>query len=104
MLRNKKVLIILTLVILLGVTAWSVAAGTIIDQKSVLTGTVLAQNLPAPGVAVREGNILAYVDTVTGPAVAVRANTDGVVRDVLVRPGDRIKTGDVLIRLESTKR
>ena len=104
MLRNKKILVVLTLILLLGAAAWAVAAGTVVDQRSVLTGTVLPQGLAAPGASVREGNILVYVDTIAGPAAAVRANTDGIVRDVLVRPGDRVKTGDVLIRLESTKR
>ena len=104
MLYKKRTLLAMILVILLGVTAWAAAAGQLVDQRGVLSGTVLVKDLAAPGISVREGSILVYVDSVTGPAVALRANTDGVVRDVLVRPGDRIKTGDVLVRIESTKR
>ena len=104
MLLKKRALLALTVMLLLGMAAWALAAGSMVDQRGVLAGAVLAKDLAVAGTTVREGAILVYVDTVTGPAVALRANTDGVVREVLVRAGDRIKTGDVLVRIESTKR
>ena len=104
MFYRKRMLVLMTLVILLGVAAWSVAAGTLTDQRGVLAGTVLPQGLTTVGATVKEGTILVYVNTITGPAAAVRANTDGVVREVLVRAGEQIKSGDVLVRIESSKR
>ena len=93
---------ILVLVILIIAVAWATAAGTSIDQKGVLAGKVLIGGLTTPGTDVREGDILVFVETITGPAAAARANLDGKVKEVLVKPDDVIKTGDVLVRIEPT--
>lgn len=100
---HKKSIAIITVLLVIGVVAWCLAAGQTVDQRGVLSGTVLANGLVSPGAVTREGDILVYVETLTGPAVAVRANVDGVVRDVLVRPGDKVRTGDVLVRIESKR-
>lgn len=99
MFRSKKILW-LTLAIMMITIAWTAAAGAAVDQKGVLSGKVLATCLVTPGTAVHEGDVLVCVDTITGPAPAVRANVDGTVIEVLVKPGDMIKTGDVLARIE----
>jgi biotin carboxyl carrier protein len=70
----------------------------------VLSGSVLPNGLVAAGAMAREGDILVYVETITGPAAAVRANVDGVVREVLVRPGDQVRSGGILVRIEPSKR
>lgn len=101
---HKKSIIIITLILVIGTMAWSLAAGQTVDQRGVLSGNVLSNGLVAPGAMAREGDILVYVETITGPAVAVRANVDGTVREVLVRPGDKVRTGDVLVRIEPFKR
>ncbi len=101
---HKRSIIIIALLLVLGTVAWSLAAGQTIDQRGVLSGSVLANGLVAPGAMAREGDILVYVETITGPAAAVRANVDGTVREVLVRPGDKVKTGDTLVRIEPFKR
>ncbi len=101
---HKKSIIAVTVLLVIGVFAWSLAAGQSIDQRGVLSGRVLPNGLVAVGAMAREGDILVYVETITGPAAAVRANVDGTVREVLVRPGDKVKTGDVLVRIEAVKR
>lgn len=98
--RNKKIIVILTVLAVVGIVAWVGAAGAFVDQKSSLSGKVVSDGLVAPGANVREGDILVLVDTLTGPMPAVRATVDGQVRDVLVRPGDMIQAGTVLVRLE----
>ncbi|HMM20901.1 MAG TPA: hypothetical protein PKA10_09165 [Selenomonadales bacterium] len=103
MLRSKNV-IVLALVIVMAVAAWAMAAGSLVDQKGVLSGRVLAQGLSAPGQAVREGDVLVVVDSIAGPAPAVRANVDGTVREVLVKPGDMIRSGDVAVRIEASRK
>ena len=101
---HKKSIIALTVLLVIGVVAWSLAAGQTVDQRGVLSGSVMSKGLVATGAVAREGDILVYVETITGPAAAVRANVDGVVREVLVRPGDTVKTGDVLVKIEPLKR
>ncbi|MDR7866200.1 MAG: biotin/lipoyl-binding protein [Sporomusaceae bacterium] len=102
MFRPKSVAI-LTVVLVLAAVAWAMAAGPLVDQKSVLSGRVIADGLAVPGAGVREGNVLVRVEGLTGPAIAVRANVDGQVREVLVKPGDTVRTGDVLVRIEPRK-
>ena len=101
---HKKSSIAITILLVIGVVAWSLAAGQTVDQRSVLSGSVSPNGLVVAGTMAREGDILVYVETITGPAAAVRANVDGVVREVVVRPGDKVKTGDIVVRIEPGKR
>ncbi len=102
MFRPKSVAV-LTVFLLLAAVAWAMAAGPLVDQKGVLSGRVMADGLAVPGAGVREGDVLVRVESLTGPAIAVRANVDGQVREVLVKPGDTVRTGDVLVRIEPRK-
>ena len=101
---HKKSIVVITLLLVVSAVAWSLAAGQMVDQRGVLSGRVLSNGLIAPGAMAREGDILVYIETLTGPAVAVRANIDGVVREVLVVPGDKVRSGDTLVRIEPFKR
>lgn len=101
---HKRTIIAVTVLLVIGVVAWSMAAGQTIEQRGVLSGSVLPNGLVAVGATAREGDILVYVETITGPAAAVRANVDGTVREVLVRPGNKVRTGDVLVRIEPFKK
>ena len=100
---HKKRIVLFVGVLLIAMV-WAVSAGNLVDQRGVLAGRVVAQDLVAPGTAVKEGRVLVRVESITGPAPAVRATLDGIVREVLVRPGDMVRTGDVLIRIEPTAR
>ncbi|MDR3562501.1 MAG: biotin/lipoyl-binding protein [Negativicutes bacterium] len=103
MLRVRSI-IVMVLVFLVFAVAWVAANGAAVDQKGVLSGRVLANGLAVPGAAVREGDVLVFVDTITTPVPAVRANVDGKVTEVLVKPGDMIRTGDVLVRIEPARK
>jgi biotin carboxyl carrier protein len=85
---------------LLAAMIWVASAANLVDQVGALSGKVSTHNLVTVGTMVKEGMVLVTVDTITGPAPAVRANRDGVVREVLVKPGDGVRTGDVLARIE----
>lgn len=100
---QRKRILVLTLMVLIGVVAWAAAANAAVDQKGVLSGKVLADGLVAPGALIREGDVLVYVESLTGAAPAVRATCDGRVVEVLVKPGDTIRTGDVLVRIEAAR-
>lgn len=78
------------------------ASPALVDVRATLAGTVLADRLVAVGDQVEDGQPLVYVRTpLTGTvAVAARAPQDGIVRDVLVEPGQRIERGQVVVRLE----
>lgn len=104
MMAHRRSIIIITVLLVIGVVAWALAAGQTVDQRGVLAGNVIAKGLTVPGAMVREGDILVYVQTITGPAPAVRATVDGRVKEVLVKPGDKVKTGDTLVRIEPLKR
>lgn len=98
---SKKIIIATTVVLLLIASSLIVTANAAVDQIGVLSGKVIY--LMAPGTAVREGDILVKVDTLTGPATAARATTNGVVAEVLVKPGDSIKIGDIVARIREGK-
>lgn len=99
MLLHKKGIAI-AIGILLTVTVWAVSANSLMDQRSVLTGKVVAQELVSAGTPVKEGRVLVRVTSITGTAPAVRANVDGMVQEVLVKPGDTVRAGDVLVRIQ----
>ena len=98
--KIHKKSILLGVVLLLAATIWVVSAENLIDQKGVLGGRVLSQNLVTAGTSVKEGTVLASVESITGAAVAARATRDGVVREVLVKPGDMVRVGQVIARIE----
>ncbi|VBB09248.1 biotin/lipoyl attachment [Lucifera butyrica] len=102
--NHRRRILLLTVILLVIAAAWAAASNTYVDQKGVLAGRVLAQGLVSVGANVREGDILVFVDTITGPIPAVRANTDGRVRQVLVSPGDNVRTGEVLVRIEPARK
>ena len=95
-----RTMVFSALIIVAFAVAWTSAAGALTDQKSVLDGKVLADGLTYPGAEVHEGDTLVVVDSITGPVPAVRANTDGRVKEVLVKPGDFIHSNDVAVRIE----
>lgn len=98
-----KTSVILTIAIVLGAALASPAApapAQIREIKATLTGEVLEDGLKRPGDEVRDGDPIVWVRTVTGRAVAARAPLDGVIVEVLVRPGQVIKEkGAVVARL-----
>lgn len=88
-------------VLAFAITTAFAALPSVLDVKSTLAGVVLADDLVEEGMRVDDAQPLVYVRTpLTGTkAVAARAPLDGVVREVLVRPGQRIEQGDVVVRV-----
>lgn len=101
---QKKYIFMLTIALLIAAGVWTVWANNLADQKVVLSGKVLAGGMVSTGASVREGDILLVVNTITGPVPAARATSDGIVREVLVKPGDSVRSGDVVARLEPSRR
>ncbi len=102
--NRTKSIAVLTVILVLAAVAWAMASDSLVEQKGVLSGRVLAEGLVSSGSDVREGDVLVKVEGLTGPAIAVRANVDGKVGEVLVKPGDTIKSGDVLVRIEPARK
>lgn len=98
MIHKKSIL--LGIVLFLAASIWVVSAENLIDQNGVLAGRIVAQDLAAAGSRVKEGAVLAKVESIAGVAVAARATRDGIVREVLVKPGDMVKVGQVIARIE----
>lgn len=70
-----------------------------VSQTAVLSGTVtsvVSENTP-----VKEGEVLATVDSLVGPVPAARADSDGVVTKVLVVKGQKITKQDVVVVIET---
>ena len=97
---NRKWLCWTTLALVLLLAVGTVFAAGVVDHKAVLSGRVSGQDLASAGQDVREGDVLVRVETVAGAQPAVRAAVNGVVREVLVRPGDTIQAGRVVVRVE----
>lgn len=94
------VLVTLTVLAAAAVAPAAPSPGRVTDVKATLTGEVLEPGLARPGDAVRDGDALVYVRTTVGRGVAARAPHDGVVVEVLVRPGQMItEKGTVVVRL-----
>lgn len=93
-------LILTSLILLLVTTLWVGAANSLIDINSVLSGRIVPNSLISVDVFVKEGTVLANVESITGSAPAARATRDGVVREVLVKPGDFVRSGQVIARIE----
>ena len=55
----------------------------------------------APGTTVREGDVLATVNSLAGPVPAARAEADGVVKEVMVEKGQKINKQDLVATVES---
>jgi biotin carboxyl carrier protein len=102
MFKPKRMVNIILLACLLVCSASALAAG-IEEQKSALSGKVSAHGLVARGARVQQGDVLVRIESVTGPVPAVRATTDGVVAEVLVKAGDSISSGQVAATITSAK-
>jgi biotin carboxyl carrier protein len=98
--HTRTFLILIALV----ATAAAGAAGApvLLEVKSALTGVVEAQPLVGAGDVVDDGQALVYVRTAltNSVSVAARAPRAGVVREVVVVPGQRIERGDLVARIE----
>lgn len=70
-------------------------------QLSIMDGTITS--VSPVGTVVKEGDSLATVDTLVGSIPAVRAPVDGVIKEVRVTVGQKVKKQDVIVVLE-TKR
>lgn len=95
---HKKSIAVLAVLLVFAAGIWVAAAGALADQRAVLAGEIT--QVVAVGTVVSEGSELARVTTLAGTATAARANVAGVVKEVLVQPGSRIESGDIVVRLE----
>ena len=87
-------------ILALSITMVVFAAG-VIDHSAVLNGKVAAQGLVKVNDTVQEGKVLVSVETLTGVAPTSRAKVTGVVTEVLVTPGQSVKTGQIVVKVES---
>lgn len=97
----RRLGLVLVTMVALGASAIAAPQADVVEVKSSLAGIVLADDLVEVGVRVEDAQPLVYVRTaLTGlKSVAARAPREGVVREVLVRPGQRVERGDVVVRL-----
>lgn len=97
----RRLGLVLVTMVALGASAIAAPQANVVEVKSSLAGIVLADDLVEVGVRVEDAQPLVYVRTaLTGlKSVAARAPREGVVREVLVRPGQRVERGDVVVRL-----
>ena len=70
-----------------------------VSQSAVLSGTVTS--VVAVNTPVKEGEVLATVDSLVGPVPAARADSDGVVTKVLVVKGQKITKQDAVAVIET---
>ena len=98
---RKYAIIVAAIAVFLIAGSLLVAANAAVDQIGVLSGTVT--DVVKPGTAICEGDVLVRVDTLTGPVATARATMSGVVTEVLVKPGDLIKIGDIVARIKTGK-
>lgn len=103
MIQMKKRSVIISLVVaILMICASALAMGSKqVEQTAVVSGTV--SNTITAGTVVQSGDSLVEISTLTGTASAARATVDGTVKQVLVRQGDEIKTGQIVAYIEQSE-
>lgn len=69
-----------------------------VSYETVLSGNVVS--VSSAGTPVKAGDVLMTVQSLAGPMPAVRANTDGIVKNVLVYPGTQVQQGTVVLVVE----
>lgn len=99
----KRYIIYMAVLLVVITMTWAIAAEPVVEVKSVLAGTVSDEQLVVAGQLVKEGDTLICVNTLTGSSVAARATVDGTVKRVLVTPGVKVKSGDVVVELEAAR-
>jgi biotin carboxyl carrier protein len=95
---------IVAVILIVGTLAGAAgSAPALLEARATIAGTVLADGLVEVGAPVQEDQPLVYVRTglTQRTDVAARSRWNGVVREVLVRPGQRVELGDVLVRIEA---
>lgn len=100
----KRYMLYIAVLLVVVTMSWAIASTQVVEEKSALAGTVSPEHLAVVGQTVKEGDILVYVETITGSAVAARATVDGTVKSVLVVPGARIKPGDVVVTVDPARK
>ncbi len=70
-----------------------------VPQLSVLEGKVTS--VAPVGKAVKEGDVLATVESLVGAVPAARAQADGVVKEVRVSVGQNVEKQTVVVVLET---
>ena len=88
---------IIGILVLLSGLAWSFFSRSHFVVKAGLNGEVTWT--AAPGDEAAAGDALIRIRTLTGDAAAARAPDNGTVQEILVRPGDSITTGMVVIHM-----
>jgi biotin carboxyl carrier protein len=100
----KAMRTVVTALLIVGALSGTAASAPVALQeaRATIAGIVLADGLVEVGVQVQEDQPLVYVRTglIQRTDVAARSRWTGVVREVLVRPGQRVELGDVLVRIE----
>lgn len=92
---KKRYLVFVLLALIMAASAVACAMeGAQVKQQAVISGTVV--KTAAVGSAVRSGDSLVDISTLTGTASAARATVDGTVTQVLVKPGDEIAPGQII--------
>lgn len=99
MLGKKYLLTAISVLALLSAVVYWYFSGSC-KQQSVLSGTVVQEDLVRPGDKVAPGDVLVKVDSVAGGSIAAaRADRYGTVAKVLVKPGDKIAAQQAVAEL-----
>ena len=96
---KRKYLLVLSCLFVFLLTS-VVFANAQVEQKAVVTGTVTSA--VTEGATVKMGDSLVEISTLTGTTATSRATVNGVVKQVLVKVGDNIKPGEVVVYIEQT--
>ena len=88
------------LLLLLGFNLLPAYAAEVISCSAVLGGRVAAADLARSGQSVTAGQVLVNVETLSGLTPSVLAPVDGVVKEILIKPGQNVVSGEVVLKIE----
>ncbi len=96
--KRNLICTLMICMILMGAAVAMATGNKQVEQKAVISGTVV--QTVVTGTAVKSGDSLIEISTLTGTTSAARATVDGTVGQVLVRQGDEVKPGQVVAYIE----
>ena len=96
---NKKRIAVITILLVAMFALTAIAAD--ISITSTLNGKVSSSNLVRQGQEVKEGQTLVMIESIAGTVPAARATANGTVLQVLVKPGDTVKSGQVVVKIRT---
>lgn len=96
----KRKLLAIVIAVMSVFCIYTIGCAAVTEQHAVVGGIVSAEGLVQEGTVVKQGDVLVNVKSLAGNNIAAaRATTSGHITQVLVKPGDKIVSQQVVAKI-----